>query len=140
AMIFQDPAAALSPVRPVGDQIAETIRVHQGLRRAAARARAVELLDLVGVPDPARRARAHPHELSGGMRQRVMIAMAVANRPSVIVADEPTTALDGLARARTLGVLQWARETTGAAVIVITHDLGVAAHLADRVLVMYAGR
>ncbi|SEG61034.1 peptide/nickel transport system ATP-binding protein [Thermomonospora echinospora] len=140
AMVFQDPMSALTPVRPVGDQIAETVQIHQGAGRTAARARAVELLDLVGVPDPARRARAYPHELSGGMRQRVMIAMAVANDPAVIVADEPTTALDGTVQARVLRVLRAARDATGAAIVLITHDLGVAAGLADRVMVMYAGR
>jgi len=140
AMVFADPSSALTPVRTVGDQIAETIRIHQGASRAAARARAVRLLDLVGIPDPARRARAYPHELSGGMRQRVMIAMAVANDPAVIVADEPTAALDGTVRAQVLQVLRAAGEATGAAIVLITHDLGVAAEIADRVTVMYAGR
>ncbi|MBA9006930.1 dipeptide ABC transporter ATP-binding protein [Thermomonospora cellulosilytica] len=140
AMVFADPMSALTPVRTVGDQIAETVRVHQGVSRAAARARAAELLELVGIPDPARRARAYPHELSGGMRQRVMIAMAVANDPAVIVADEPTAALDGTVQAQVMQVLRTAGEATGAAIVLITHDLGVAAEIADRVTVVYAGR
>ncbi|TDC68115.1 ABC transporter ATP-binding protein [Actinomadura sp. GC306] len=140
AMIFQDPLSALTPVRTVGDQIAETVRVHSRVSRAAARARAVELLDLVGIPSAARRVRAYPHELSGGMRQRVMIATAIANDPAVIVADEPTTALDATVQAQVLDVLRVAREATGAAIVLITHDPGVVAGFADRVMVLQEGR
>ncbi|MFI1996669.1 dipeptide ABC transporter ATP-binding protein [Actinoplanes sp. NPDC020271] len=140
AMVFQDPLSALTPVYPIGDQIAETIRVHQRIGREAARERAVELLDLVGIPNPRQRSKGFPHEFSGGMRQRVMIAMAIANDPALIIADEPTTALDVTIQAQILEVLQTAREVTGAAIIMITHDLGVVAGFADRMMVMYAGK
>ncbi|MFI0261152.1 dipeptide ABC transporter ATP-binding protein [Streptomyces sp. NPDC017056] len=139
-MVFQDPLSALTPVYSIGTQLVEALRVHQDLSRKAARARAVELLDLVGIPDPHRRADAFPHEFSGGMRQRAVIAMAIANEPRVIVADEPTTALDVTVQAQILHVLRTAREATGAAIVLITHDLGVVAGFADRVQVVYAGR
>jgi peptide/nickel transport system ATP-binding protein len=140
AMVFQDPLSALSPVQTVGDQIAEAVRIHSAAGRAAARSRAVDLLELVGMPDAARRARAYPHELSGGMRQRVMIAMAVANDPVAIVADEPTAALDVAVQARVLDVLRAVREASGAAIVLASHDPGVVAGFADRVMVMREGR
>ncbi|MEO8465299.1 MAG: ABC transporter ATP-binding protein [Gammaproteobacteria bacterium] len=140
AMIFQDPLSALTPVYTVGDQIAEAIRVHNDVSAAAARDRAIELLTLVGIPNPSRRVASFPHEFSGGMRQRVMIAMAIANDPALIIADEPTTALDVTVQAQILDLLQKAREVTGAAILLITHDLGVVAGIADRVGVMYAGK
>jgi peptide/nickel transport system ATP-binding protein len=140
SMVFQDPLSALTPVYTVGDQIAEAVSIHTDVPRARAARRAVELLDLVGIPEPATRARAFPHEFSGGMRQRVMIAMAMANDPDVIIADEPTTALDVTIQAQVLEVLKTAQRATGAAIVMITHDLGVIAGFADRVMVMYAGR
>jgi peptide/nickel transport system ATP-binding protein len=139
-MVFQEPLSALTPVYTIGDQVAEAVLVHNDIGKERAHRRAVELLDLVGIPNPADRAKAFPHEFSGGMRQRAMIAMAIANDPDLIIADEPTTALDVTIQAQILEVLQTARRETGAAVIMITHDLGVVAGLADRVLVMYAGR
>ncbi|MFE2377999.1 dipeptide ABC transporter ATP-binding protein [Streptomyces sp. NPDC059398] len=139
-MVFQDPLSAFTPVYRIGDQIAEAVRAHQDVPREAARARAVELLDLVGIPEPALRAQSYPHEFSGGMRQRAMIAMAMANDPDVILADEPTTALDVTIQAQVLDVLRTAQRETGAALVLVSHDLGVIAGAADRVAVMYAGR
>ena len=140
AMIFQDPLSALNPVHRVGDQIVEMIQAHSKVHSAEARARAVELLDIVGIPQPKDRARQYPHEFSGGMRQRVMIAMAIANDPEVLVADEPTTALDVTVQAQILEVVQRIQRDMKTAVVMITHDLGVIARVADRVQVMYAGR
>ena len=139
-MIFQDPLSSLTPIFTVGRQIVEALQIHQQLGTSAAQRRAVELLDLVGIPNPAVRVNSFPHEFSGGMRQRVVIAMAIANNPRVIIADEPTTALDVTVQAQILEVLKVARAETGAAVIMITHDLGVVAGVADDVMVMYAGR
>ncbi|MFM7391143.1 MAG: oligopeptide/dipeptide ABC transporter ATP-binding protein, partial [Actinomycetota bacterium] len=140
AMVFQDPLSALNPVHTIGRQIAEALHIHSDISKEAALQRAVELLEIVGIPRPAERAQSYPHEFSGGMRQRVMIALAIANQPKVILADEPTTALDVTVQAQILDVLKTARDMTGAAVVLVTHDLGVVAGLADRVAIMYGGK
>jgi peptide/nickel transport system ATP-binding protein len=140
AYIFQEPMSSLNPVLTVGRQIAEVLQVHEKISRKAALERAVELLTLVGIPSPRERIRNYPHQLSGGMRQRVMIAMAVACSPKVLIADEPTTALDVTVQAGILNVLRDLRDRFGTGILIITHDLGVIADIADRVVVMYAGR
>jgi peptide/nickel transport system ATP-binding protein len=140
AYVFQEPMTSLNPVFTVGSQIVETLRIHQRLSRRQARERAVELLGLVGIPSPAERVGAYPHQFSGGMRQRVMIAMALACDPAVLVADEPTTALDVTVQASVLDLLRDLGTRLGTAIVLITHDLGVVADIADEVLVMYAGR
>jgi len=140
SMIFQQPQSALNPVFKVGDQIAEVLDIHQSLGKELGRQRAVELLRMVGIPEPERRAEAYPHELSGGMAQRVMIAMALACAPELLIADEPTTALDVTIQAQILDLMRGLREKTGASIILITHDLGVIAEMAERVAIMYAGR
>jgi oligopeptide/dipeptide ABC transporter ATP-binding protein len=138
-MIFQQPQSSLNPVWDVGRQIAEVLEIHRGMRRGPARDRALELLRMVGIPDPSRRLKAFPHELSGGMAQRVMIAMALACEPELLIADEPTTALDVTIQAQILDLMRNLRDETGTAIILITHDLGVVAEMCDRVAVMYAG-
>jgi peptide/nickel transport system ATP-binding protein len=140
AMIFQDPLSSLHPFYKVGKQLMEAVLVHRKVSKATARARAVELLELVGIPDPKRRVDQFPHEFSGGMRQRVMIAMALANEPKLLIADEPTTALDVTVQAQILALLADLQERLGMAIILITHDLGVVAEIADDIAVMYAGR
>jgi oligopeptide/dipeptide ABC transporter ATP-binding protein len=140
AMIFQEPMTSLNPVFTVGNQIAEAVRLHQKIDRAAVRARVVEALRKVEIPEPERRAKSYPHELSGGMRQRAMIAMALACEPSLLIADEPTTALDVTIQAQILELLRELRSSFGMAMILITHDLGIVAEQADEVAVMYAGR
>ena len=140
AMIFQDPLSSLHPFYKVGAQLTEAIRAHRDVSRASARDRAVELLELVGIPDPAHRVDQYPHEFSGGMRQRAMIAMALSNEPKLLIADEPTTALDVTVQAQILALIDDLQRRLGMAVIIITHDLGVVAEIADEIAVMYAGR
>jgi oligopeptide/dipeptide ABC transporter ATP-binding protein len=138
-MIFQQPTSSLNPVWKIGDQIEEVLQIHRGMKGGAARSRALELLKLVGIPDPGRRLDAFPHEMSGGMAQRVMIAMALACEPELLIADEPTTALDVTIQAQILDLMRTLRDEFGTAIILITHDLGVVAEMCDRVAVMYAG-
>ncbi|NUB45661.1 ABC transporter ATP-binding protein [Fertoebacter nigrum] len=140
AIVFQEPMTALNPVYSVGEQIAEVVRQHMGLGRRAAVDRAVEMLDMVGIPDARRRVGDYPHQFSGGMRQRVMIAMALACEPKLLIADEPTTALDVTIQAQILDMLQDMKERLGTAILLITHDMGVVAETAERAVVMYAGR
>ena len=140
AMIFQEPMSSLNPVYTVGEQIAETVRQHRKLSRRASWKKAVEALDTVGIPGAAARARSYPHEFSGGMRQRVMIAMAIACEPKILIADEPTTALDVTVQAQVLDLLDTMRRDLGLSVVLVTHDLGVVSQVCDRVLVMYAGQ
>jgi len=139
SMIFQDPTSSLNPVFEVGAQISEVYEIHRAMSRKAGETRAVEMLEKVGIPDAARRAKAYPHEMSGGMAQRVMIAMALACEPRLLIADEPTTALDVTIQAQILDLMRDLQRETGTAVVLITHDLGVVAEMADRVAVMYAG-
>ena len=140
SMIFQEPMTSLNPVLTIGRQIAETLALHQGLSSAAALARAAEMLELVRIPEARRRLGEYPHQLSGGQRQRVMIAMALACNPKILIADEPTTALDVTIQAQILQLMLELKERFGTAIVLITHDLGVIAETAQRVVVMYAGR
>jgi ABC-type dipeptide/oligopeptide/nickel transport system ATPase component len=140
SMIFQEPMTSLNPVYACGDQIAESISLHEGISKRDANARAVEMLGQVGIPDAKRRAREYPHQLSGGMRQRVMIAMALSTNPELLIADEPTTALDVTIQAQILELMKSLRERNRMAIMLITHDLGVIAEMADDVVVMYAGK
>jgi peptide/nickel transport system ATP-binding protein len=140
AMIFQDPLSSLHPFYKVGWQLIEAIRMHRDVSKQAARDRTMDLLELVGIPDPHKRIDQYPHEFSGGMRQRVMIAMALANEPKLLIADEPTTALDVTVQAQILELLQELQDRLGMAIIIITHDLGVVAEITDEICVMYAGR
>ena len=140
SMVFQEPMTSLNPVLTIGRQIGEPLRLHQGLTRNQVEQRVVEMLSVVGIAEPRRRAREYPHQLSGGMRQRVMIAIALACRPKLLIADEPTTALDVTIQAQILSIMADLKQRFGSAIIVITHDLGVVAEIARRVMVMYAGR
>ena len=140
SMIFQEPMTSLNPVLSIGQQIGEALRLHQGLSKKDAEARAVEMLKLVGIPAPDKRVKEYPHQLSGGMRQRVMIAIALACNPKLLIADEPTTALDVTIQAQILDLMRDLKHRVGAAIVLITHDLGVVAEVAERVIVMYAGR
>jgi oligopeptide transport system ATP-binding protein len=140
AMVFQEPMTSLNPVKTVGSQITETVRLHRPMDKAAAEDEACRLLDLVGIPAPRDRLSVYPHQMSGGMRQRVMIAMALAGEPSILIADEPTTALDVTIQAQILDLLRRLQKSTGMAVLFVTHNLGVVAEIADRVMVMYGGR
>ncbi len=140
AMVFQEPMTSLNPVFTVGDQIAEAVQLHQGVQRREATAKAEHMLRLVGVPDPARRLQEYPHQLSGGMRQRVMIAMALSCNPALLIADEPTTALDVTIQAQILELMKRLKSELGMAILLITHDLGVVAEMAERVVVMYSGK
>jgi len=139
SMVFQQPTSSLNPVMEVGDQIEEVLRIHRNLKGKVAQARTLELLQMVGIPDPERRLKSFPHEMSGGMAQRVMIAMALACEPELLIADEPTTALDVTIQAQILDLMRGLRDKTGTAIVLITHDLGVVAEMCDRVAVMYAG-
>jgi oligopeptide/dipeptide ABC transporter ATP-binding protein len=139
AMVFQQPTSSLNPLMRAGDQIAEVLELHRNMKKAAARDRALELMRMVGIPDPEHRLRAYPHELSGGMAQRIMIAMALACEPELLIADEPTTALDVTIQAQILDLMRRLQRETGTAILLITHDLGVVAEMCDRVAVMYAG-
>ncbi len=140
SMIFQDPMTSLNPVFRIGEQVSETIRLHQGLSRRESLLKAVEMLQLVGIPSPAKRADDYPHQMSGGMRQRVMIAIALSCRPELMIADEPTTALDVTIQAQVLQLIQKLKDETGTSAILITHDMGVIAEMAQQVIVMYAGK
>jgi oligopeptide/dipeptide ABC transporter ATP-binding protein len=139
SMIFQDPMSSLNPLHPIGKQIAESIQIHQGVSYKKAKETVIHLLSKVGIPDPESRLRDYPHQLSGGMRQRIMIAIALACNPSVLIADEPTTALDVTIQAQILNVMRQLQKDTNISILMITHDLGVVAEMADRVLVMYCG-
>jgi peptide/nickel transport system ATP-binding protein len=140
SMIFQEPMTSLNPVLSIGRQLGETLRLHQGLDHKSAQARAADMLNLVGISEPGRRLREYPHQMSGGMRQRVMIAMALACNPKLLIADEPTTALDVTIQAQILDLMAELKRRIGTAIVLITHDLGVVAEVAERVMVMYAGR